>query len=435
MATRFYFQSGDSWSDVVYRHGGPDRLLDVDGADLTSPFGIATMVRESRGSGLASLTHGTFNGPANAPVGSTNGTVFFSAMADADVTVSGSIVFNLWASESSMSANAAINCLIWLVDAQTGLATEVHRTNRTTELGTSMAVANFSESPTSFTVHKGDTLLFMVFVKDSSGPSMNAGFTVTFDYNGTTADADGDSYVEFTESIGVLTSAPAGTTVFLTNSAASGGLDVGVSEKEAWTSRGGGVTSKATTIAALDQFVQATDGTGGSAIEWYTRPLQAFTLSGLILANLRGLESATTVNAGWTCEIAVVDGDGTNPVVYGIGAWARDSIPSAELGTTEDVGSVYIAGNDISVSDGQRIRIRMYWSNNYLASAMASGTCTLFYASTTGSASGDAFVTFGQTLTEFSAVPRWEQALGPIVVPQAVKTAANRFRSELEKVA
>lgn len=314
----------------------------------------------------------------------------------AATTISGSITFNLWASEPNMSANAAINARLFVWDPDANTLTEVHRTARTTEVAiTTATVNNWSETPTSFTVPKGGRLLVSVLFDDAG--TMGAGYLCQFDYNGP-AGANGDSYISFTENFSFDETDPTGTTIYPTTTASS--VDQGTTEREAWTSRGGvGTNAQVTTTAGPTSGIPLTD-------EWYTKPLQAFTLSGPILVNQRARESASTVNAAMRCEIAVVDGDGSNAVVYGTGGWGGASGNGGELSTTETAAIYYVTGADIAVADGQRIRIRFYADDAYVSTAggvlVAGGTVTLVYNGPTAGAVGDTFLTFGQTLAEFA---------------------------------
>ena len=59
-------------------------------------------------------------------------------------------------------------------------------------------------------------------------------------------------------------------------------------DREAWTSRGAGVqTDVRNTAAGWTAPLQLTDTAGGTVVDWFTRPLTAFTLTGMAVANLR----------------------------------------------------------------------------------------------------------------------------------------------------
>jgi hypothetical protein len=93
----------------------------------------------------------------------------------------------------------------------------------------------------------------------------------------------------------------------------------------------------------------------------------------------------------------VVDNDGTNPV-----AWAYAN-KGDENSTTQVAKSFVAAGDDQSISAGQRLRIRLFITDCAQGSSglmNGGGSATTYYAGTTGGASGDTFLTFTDTLTE-----------------------------------
>lgn len=357
----------------------------------------------SRGSGVTSQTATTVAGPTNGiEIDSTNDIEWISAPLDADVTISGTITFNLRAAESDMNANAAINCIIQRLDSTGAIVSTIVQTARTTELGTSgEAAVNFTASPTSTAMLKGDRIRVRVYADDSTS-NMGSGFTVTFWWNGTTAAASGDSYIFFTENLGFLTGTPAGSTLYLTDTA---GPAVGANlEKEMWTSRGGGTaTSTTASVNGPTAPIPITNSSGGTALEWYSKPLQAFTLADLVTCNVWAREGNTADNVSLRAELAVCDGDGSNVSVWGAGDYQRTDGVS-ELTTSVAVNVWPIAGDDKAVTDGQRLRLRLLIDDcaEGLMAANASG-CTLTYAGTTGGVTGDTFITLSQSVAEFVA--------------------------------
>lgn len=341
---------------------------------------------------------------------------WYSLPLAADVTISGSITWNLWASESNMSANVAINGRLEVVDGATGTITLIDQTARTTEVAvTTRAVNNFSETPAAGVACKaGDRLRVRIFGDDAG--TMGSGYTFSFSWSGTTGGADGDSYLTLTENLTFVTSEPAGTQVFLTDVAS----DVSTASEDlvAWTSRGSGQVDIVTnTVSGWTNGVQLTRSGGGTVVDWFTPLLTAFTLSGTARVNLWGLESNGAAQAMFACEIARVDGDGTNPVVWGRNGWVQTS--STELGTfsTFALRSI-VSGDDLAVANGQRIRIRVYLDDSTLSGPLVTGyTTTLMYGWTAGGSEGDTFVTFSQTLTEY--------------VPDTRVTKTNRYHQLL----
>jgi hypothetical protein len=310
---------------------------------------------------------------------------FMTGPLAADVTISGTITFNLWAFESSMSANAAINCLVYRIRGDTLARSLVAQSARTTELGTSASVGNFTATPTSTGFLKGDRILIVPYIDDAG--TMGGSYTVTLDYGLGSAGADGDSYVEFTETL-TFAATPSGTTIYPTTSGA--GVNPGsATELLAWTSRGSGVTSSEVTGETGPTCVQFGSST---LIEWYTPQLESATLAGAILCNIRQSSTNATYSSV-RAELARTDGDGTNPTVWA--KWNSGS-SSSESGRT-----IYLAASDMSISTGQRLRVRFYLDDGQgnLAPAVAG---TIYYAGASG-ASGDTYLTFPITLTEYSA--------------------------------
>jgi X-Pro dipeptidyl-peptidase C-terminal non-catalytic domain len=188
-----------------------------------------------------------------------------------------------------------------------------------------------------------------------------------------------------------------GTPLYLTDTASA--VATASVDREAWTARGAGVANDVTnTAAGWLAPVQVTDTAGGTVVDWFTKQLQAFTLAGLATVMLRGLESNLNANASLRCEIARVDSDGTNPTVWA--TWCA----AGELGTSEAAQRVLASGDDLAVSDGQRLRIRVYTDDTGTDAQATAFTVTTHYNGTTDEATGDAYVVIPATLTEFSAV-------------------------------
>ena len=88
-------------------------------------------------------------------------------------------------------------------------------------------------------------------------------------------------------------------------------------DREAWTSRGAGVQTDVTnTAAGWTAPIQVTDTAGGTVVDWFTKQLTAFTLTGMAVVNIRALESNASAGASLRCEIARVESDGTSPTVW-----------------------------------------------------------------------------------------------------------------------
>lgn len=383
-------------------------------------------VTASRGAGPASVSAQAVTGPtAGIEVGPNSATVsgFISRPLAAAVTISGPIRFSLWAYETNAADNAAVNCAVYKVSGADGTASLVHRTVRSVEVtvGSPATVNNFTETPAAgVDFARGDRIMLVPFFDDAGTMAQPGTDPLLFwtDGTGGSGATPYDSLVVFSETLAFEGTTPTGTQVFLTDGAAAG-----VGGKEAWTSRGSGVVSAVTnTAAGPTSGIQITASAGGAAIEWYTRTLAAMTLSGLVLVNATALESSASANAMLVCEIAVTNGDGSSPVV-----WATNGVfaVNAELGTSEAAYTSWLEGPDMAVSSGQRLRVRFRVDDAYDVSAVALNTlaagftATLNYAGAAG-ASGDTYLTFTQTLTEYTAVSSVPSGQSPYlpIIPQ-----------------
>lgn len=346
---------------------------------------------------VAGPTSGVEFGGAN----QNRASIFLTPPVAADVTISGSILFNLWANEAAMTDNAAINMRVVKVDGATGALTQIHKTVRTTEMGTSAALESWSETPAAgVALVRGDRIGLIPFSDDSASATMAGGGTATLVTDGVTVGASGDSYVTFTENISFETTDPTGTTVYPTTTAASGGINPGAgTELEAWTSRGGGVAnSNVPTVNGPTAGIQ--HNYGGIPVDWFTRPLQAVTLSGPVLVNLRAIENSGSANVMYRCEIAKVANDGTGAVVWGMGGMY------SELLTTEAAYRFVVEGDDLAIAAGERLRIRFYaddacWgTTTSVVNMVTSFFGTVYFNGTTAAASGDTYLIFPVTLAE-----------------------------------
>jgi hypothetical protein len=162
--------------------------------------------------------------------------------------------------------------------------------------------------------------------------------------------------------------------------------------QQAWTSRGAGVVSyRSDTDAGWVSPLYTAD--------WYTPELAALTLTGMATVNLRALESNASANASLRCEIARVDSDGTNPTVWASWCIAPTGSDIGELTTSEVARTANVSGDDLAISDGQRLRIRLYLDDMASAAMANAFNVQFFYNGTSAAASGDSYVTFPQTLT------------------------------------
>lgn len=326
---------------------------------------------------------------------------WISPPVSADVTISGAVTGNIWASENNMSANVAINFVVDVIRATDNSIVQIVKSARVTEVAvTTRAVNNFTATPgAGVLVNRGDRIRVRVFGDDAG--TMGSGFTFNIGYNGATAAADGDTYVTFTETF-AFESDPAGTTLYLTADLPSG-VDTAAEDRLADFARGSGVISSTTnTSAGWTAPIQVTI-TAGGVVDWFTKQLQAFTLTGMAKANLRFLESSVLAQASAKCEIARVNSDGASPTVWGSWCISTGNARDGELSTSEAAEIAYVSGDDLAFTDGQRIRIRVYVDDYPSAQLVTGHTVTLFYRGLTAGATGDSYVILPQSVLEFVA--------------------------------
>jgi hypothetical protein len=322
----------------------------------------------------------------------------------AAVTVSGSMTFNLWALESANTENATLRVIVQRYDSQMQIQATVIDSTRTsaTELTTTNAAVNWTGTPTSTVLNKGDRIRVRVIADDASGVNIGTG-SVTLAYNGTTSAASGDSFVQFTEAL-TFASAPAGSVVHFTNVAAAVGT--ATRNREAWTSFGAasGAALGVTSTAGWRSPIQF--GDSSTDTDWYTRPLQAFTLAGICRFSVW----VDTFNAdGFRCEVAVCNNDGSLVSVWGAANLGGGGNAIASAANTFDV-----SGLDVAITNGQRLRFRIYSDDKNGIAAGAGTLNEIVYDASSGGAT-DTFVTMTQTVSEYA----------PKAPPFQARTARN----------
>ncbi len=378
----------------------------------------------TRGASLATATANAVAGPTSGvcAFASSSGVEWISEPLSADATISGDITANIWASENNMSANVAINVAIYVVRATTRAKELIVRSTRVTELAvTTNAVNNFTTGMlaadyTDVLVNRGDRLLVVIFGDDAG--TMASGFTFSIGFGGATAAANGDTFITFTENLTFESpsSTPAGTVIFPTNTASP--VDTADNDLEMWTARGAGVQSITRTLADGETAGEQA-GSGSTLYSWFTRPLQAVTLSGWVRGNIR---ISNTFNGSARVQIALVDNDGTNEVIWG--DWpcscVFNTLPPTSTGNeggqlpgAQAAVLFMVSGDDLAIAAGQRLRFRVYW-DDISDISLSAGDYTLHYAGTSGGASGDTFLTFPVTLAEQVAT----KAIPPVPASQ-----------------
>ncbi len=186
---------------------GQTRLLMHDaGGDIAGYQATDTAL----GPGLTSAVTNTSGGPATLQWTRTAGGTllkWISAPLASAVTISGSVTFNTWARESSNNANAAVSASVhrYTSSEQAAFIT----VSDANELGTSISQRTFTASgytPTAFAA--GDRIVVKWWITDPAGKTMRGGRAVTADYDGATAGVDGDTYVQFAQTLNFASPSP-----------------------------------------------------------------------------------------------------------------------------------------------------------------------------------------------------------------------------------
>jgi hypothetical protein len=198
-------------------------------------------------------------------------------------------------------------------------------------------------------------------------------------------------------------------------------------EKKALTTRGGGSVNAVTnTAAGPTAGIQVTASAGGSAVEWYTPPLNAVTLGGKAKLNIRALESSAAANASLKAEIAVTATDGTGATVWGVADVEAITTSGSvgELPVADAARVAWVSGDDTALTAGQRLRFRLYVDDSGNAALVTGSTVTVSYNGATASAAGDSYVILPVAVTEQAGVTITKK-------PRIVSTSVPAMRAAL----
>ncbi len=277
---------------------------------------------------------------------------------NSDITISSTVTFNIWASESNMSANATIECEIIRIQPD-GTLTTIVRSERGTELGTTLAANNWTATPTSTALVAGDRVGVRLYANDATATTMATGFSVNASFGGTTGGADGDSFIQFTEtftlapraidtgSIGIINVANkvAGTSIASTYARSSAigetifigvGLD-NVDSADGETSVVSAVSDTAgNTYTKIAEYTNAQSGagTGATVSLWQCKLTNAVTTANTLTA------THSSVTARAMSGVRVVDADSLTLVGYQTDA--VDNGPPANKSTAVSADWVYL---------------------------------------------------------------------------------------------
>ncbi len=186
------------------------------------------------------------------------------------------------------------------------------------------------------------------------------------------------------------------TTLYLRDALATGEVtDLGgVLERLLLPIRGAASTTAVTTTTAAGTSITGTQTAGGSIVHWYSPPLYAVTILGAITPNIRGLESALTVNAGRSIRIVRATANGSDNgtmVVQNITGVHGTEFTASDAAN----GAWSITPTSQPFADGERIKVILYVAN---VGTMAAGSVTYTYGGPTAAAAGDSYITFTETL-------------------------------------
>ena len=171
--------------------------------------------------------------------------------------------------------------------------------------------------------------------------------------------------------------------------------------KQARVTRGAGVATIVDDSSAthLSSFGLGTTTAGGGAqIYFATESLNAFTLSANPVITYRAQESNAMANHGiGNTNLFRCESDGSGAENIGTGA-----LPSVELTTSEasSTETITLTAPPYSITAGQRFYFLIRWRAGVGGTAASGYTLTFSYNGTSGGGSGDAFVTFSETITE-----------------------------------
>jgi len=158
--------------------------------------------------------------------------------------------------------------------------------------------------------------------------------------------------------------------------------------------RGRASATVVTTTVASGTNITVTATAGGQALAWFSEPItEAVTISGTVTVNLRGLESATQVNAGGGVLIERTDTAGT--VLSTIVPDSTVPATLTEWGTTDSVRSGTYTPTSTVMAVGERIKVTLKVRN---FGTMGAGTVTNSHEGAIVNAAGDTWVRFTENV-------------------------------------
>lgn len=380
---------------------------------------LAFTMQAARGSVAAGLTASTLENGTGRMVGLAYD--FLTQPLSADFTLSGTISCNIWGMESNMNNNAAPGVNVQVLRSD-GTVVDIGTSAYATELGTASSLHSFTITPTSTALNKGDRLRVRVFFREATATSM-AGGTASLRYASPTASVDGDTWVEFTENLTFQTlTTPAGTKLYPRNTTADVPATANVDQDLS-------IAAGASEVVYGETDASAPIHIG--TIDWFTKPLNSFTLQDYAKLIVRCYDSVVAPQASVRGQLAVVNGDGTGAVVWAQALASPNDDTASQSGSAivpQNQGSmvVWLAGDDLAVTTGQRLRLRLHF-DHYSADMTASATVLSLSVNGAEGAAGGTFLQLSQSVTEVGSVPAVKARRWPGRTMQAaVMRAANR---------
>ena len=159
--------------------------------------------------------------------------------------------------------------------------------------------------------------------------------------------------------------------------------------------RGRASSTVITNATASGTNIQVTATAGGQALTWFSEPItEAITISGTVTVNVRGLESANTVNAGRGILIERTNNAGT--VQSSIVADTTVPTTITEFTTTDAAnGAATYTPTSTSMAVGERIKVTLKIRN---VGTMAAGTVTISHDGAAVNAAGETWVRFNEDI-------------------------------------
>jgi hypothetical protein len=130
---------------------------------------------------------------------------------------------------------------------------------------------------------------------------------------------------------------------------------------------------------------------GGQALQWFSEPItETVTISGTVTPNIRGNESANTVNAGAGVLIERCNNAGAVQSTI-----VADTVVGAEYGTSDAARTANLTPTSTAMAVGERIKVTLKVRN---VGTMAAGTVFNSYNGPAAGASGDTYVRFAENI-------------------------------------